>query len=266
MNVEVGMIVLCAFIMYYYWFFYMDYKSYYTIPNKIWTYLPPSRDTNPSTEHARMRCIHAWKKHHPDMEITVLTDDNYQGYVTLPRTLFEHPILKETPERRMRLLEFTVLLEHGGIWLDPTMMVNNDLRTWIFPKHARMVSFYDHMVRVEKSVNETKKEIEERPSLRMECIAVSKGHPFMDAWKQEWLKLIEYPCAEEYVEARRSWKVSMDHIEDPIANTTEVALQTMYQFYPPSRDTVLFRPITEAYTNGLEWLKKDKPYQLIVST
>ena len=269
MKVELAFIVLCAIIMYYYWFFYMDYKAYYTIPKKVWTYLPPSRDTNPSTEKARRLGIETWRKHHPDMEIIVLTDENYQGYLMLPSTLFEHPLLKETPERRRRLLQFTALIEHGGIWMDPTILANKDLKTWIFPKHARMVSFYKHVVSIDKPPKEKggNPEKEECPSIEMSCLAVSRNHPFVHAWKQEWLKLLEYPCAEDYVEARRSWKVPMDHIKDPIENTTEVALQTLYQFYPPSRDTVLFRPIKEAYTNGLEWLteeqQKNKAYQLI---
>lgn len=269
MNVEIGIIVLCAIIMYYYWFFYMDYKGYYTLPKKIWTYLPPSRDTNPSTEQARQLCINTWKKHHPDMQIVVLTDENYQGYITLSSTLFDHPILKETPERRRRLLQFTTLIEHGGIWMDPNVFLEKDLRMWIFPKHAQMVSFYRQMVYVDKPLKEkeTKPEKEERPALEMSCIAVSRQHPLMKAWKQEWLKLLEYPCAEDYVEARRSWKVPMDHIRDPIEHTTEVALQTLYQFYPPSRDTVLFRSIKDAEANGLQWLteqeQKNKAYPLI---
>lgn len=269
MNVEIGIIVLCAIIMYYYWFFYMDYKGYYTIPKKIWTYLPPSRDTNPSTERARHLCIDAWKKHHPDMEIIVLTDENYHGYLTLSSALFDHPILKETPDRRRRLLQFTALTEHGGIWMDSNLFVENDLRTWIFPKHSKMVSFYRQIVYVDKPAKEkeTKPKREERPALEMGFVAVSRNHPFIESWKREWLKLLEYPCAEDYVEARRSWKVSMDHIQDPIANTTEVALQTLYQFYPPSTDTVLFRPMKDAEANGLRWLteqeQKNKAYQLI---
>jgi hypothetical protein len=258
MRAELGLIVICAITMYYYWFFYMDYKAYFTAPKKIWTYLPPSKDTNPSVERARRLCITEWKRHHPDMEIVVLTDENWQGYVRIPQELYDHPIFKETVERRMRLLQFAALIEHGGIWMDPSVWTSNDIRTWIIPKHTSMVAFYAHAVHVEvvrlDKKNKPIAEVELRPSLLPSMIVAKKAHPFLIAWQKEWLKLMEYACAEDYVEARRSWKVPMEHLADPIGNTTEVALQTMYQFYPPSRDAVIFRPQNEATEQGLQWL------------
>lgn len=257
MRAELGLIVVCAIIVYYYWFFYMDYKAYFTVPKRIWTYLPPNKNTNPSVEQERQRCITEWKRHHPDMEIVVLTDENWQGYLRIPPSLYDHPIFKETMERRMRLLEFAALTEHGGVWMDPTVFITKDIRTWIFPKHSKLVAFYAHAVHAEITVmdkkNKPKKEVELRPSLLPSMIVTTKAHPFLMAWQQEWLKLIEYACAEDYVEARRSWKVPMDHVKDPIGNTTEVALQTMYQFNPPSRDSVIFRQQKDAIEQGVKW-------------
>lgn len=255
MIVEIGVIVLCGIIVYYYWFFYTDYESYYTFPKKIWTYLPPLRNRNLSAEYERTLCVEQWKKDHPDMDIIVLTQENCQGYLRIPPALLNHPILKEDPERWMRLLQFFALTEHGGIWMDSSMITQGDLRTWIMYKHADLVAFHSSE---EKETT--------APSIDPGWIACTRAHPFVEGWKREWLKLLEYPSAEEYVEARRSWGVPIDSIADPLGNTTEVALQTLYQFYPPSMEGILIRPMKDATAHGLRRLsvaeKKERAHAM----
>lgn len=256
MIVEISVIVLCGVILSYYWLFYADYQSYYGFPKRIWTYLPPIQNTNRSAEEERMLCIHQWKRDHPDMEVNVLTRENCQGYLRIPSALLNHPILNEDSERWMRLLEFFALTEHGGLWMDSTMMTHGDIRTWVAEKHTDLVAF--------ESTDLHEKE-NKRPSVDPSWIACQRGHPFIEAWKQEWLKLLEYPSAEEYVEARRSWGVSLP--DNPIGNTTEVALQTMYQFHPPSMERLLIRPKQDATRYGLRRLstseKKELAHQMV---
>jgi len=67
------------------------------------------------------RCFESVKKHHPDYEIRIITDDNMADYITFPDY-----ILKKYKKGKIKrtffsdLIRVFLLSEYGGVWIDAT--------------------------------------------------------------------------------------------------------------------------------------------------
>lgn len=78
-------------------------------------------------------CLQSIRKHANGHEVIVLTADNYHEHVTIPDTL-----LTMYREGRIKaahfadILRINLLAQQGGLWLDATMLVTEDLPQEIF--------------------------------------------------------------------------------------------------------------------------------------
>lgn len=68
------------------------------------------------------QCVHSLRKHLPDQEIVVLTEENYRDYVTLPDYIINKAEAGTIPKAHFSdLLRLALLIKYGGTWIDATV-------------------------------------------------------------------------------------------------------------------------------------------------
>ena len=193
-------------------------KNYNQAPKRIWTYWD-REDRIPKT--VKM-CMRGWAKWNPDYEIVLLTKKNYRGYVTIPEELTSHPNFNDMPARFADLVRVWVLAEHGGIWIDSSIILKAPLDDWLFPKYAEFSGFYiDGMTKT-------------TPVIENWFFACNKGSPFVKKWRDEFSKIAQYSCVEQYVTSRIQMGVDIEKITIPIYLAMHVSAQKVLQLdqYP----------------------------------
>ena len=95
------------------------------IRNKIWVCWFQGEENAPEIVK---RCIASIRKYAHNMEVVVLNDKNLQDYCRLP----EYILMKRkkgliTPMQYSDLIRATLLSEHGGIWIDATVLLTGDI-------------------------------------------------------------------------------------------------------------------------------------------
>jgi hypothetical protein len=192
-------------------------KTYNQVPRKIWTYWeePDHLDPYKCLSDRAKECMKSWAHLNPDYEIIMLTKKTYQGYTTIPEEIRTHPDLN--PDHVKDMIQLWTLVEHGGVWLDPTTYLTQPLDDWMFPKYAECSLNHD-----------------------ISFVACNKGSIFMKKWKDEFAEIARYPNVEKYVESRDSSDVS-----HPI----RVAYQLILKTYPAD-SLIIFKNIQIIDKNG----------------
>ena len=216
--------------------------NYSQIPKKIWSYWD-----NPNAIPYPIRlCWESWRKHQPDYEIVILTKDTFKGYVTLPEHVLTHASFDPQSQRFVDALKVQTLVEHGGVWLDSSVLLQQPLDHWIFPKYAEFQGFY----RAAHTKPHLPPAPAPAPAIQTWFLACNKGSTFLKAWRDEFLDLVQYHTAEQYVTARKK-AIDVDYLRDPIESASEVALQTVLQHTKYPLDSLL---LTKAEDGALKYL------------
>jgi Capsular polysaccharide synthesis protein len=206
-----GICILIIFI----WFFYRDKKNYNRAPKKIWTYWDDPRKIPKTVE----LCMASWKKYHPEYEIVFLTKKNYKGYVTIPEELLAHQNMNDIPRRFSDLICLWILTEHGGIWMDPTILLKGSIETWLFPHYAEYSGFYLE--------GWTRKK--EFPVIENWFMACNKGSPFIKKWRDEFSNMAHFQTVGHYILSLRAEGVDFQGIGDPHELAIHAACQKVLQ-------------------------------------
>jgi hypothetical protein len=200
-------------------------KNYNQAPKRIWTYWD-REDRIPKT--VKM-CMRGWAKWNPDYEIVLLTKKNYQGYVTIPEELTSHPNFNDMPARFADLVRVWALAEHGGIWIDSSIILKAPLDDWLFPKYAEFSGFYiDGMTKT-------------TPVIENWFFACNKGSPFVKKWRDEFSKIAQYSCVEQYVTSRIQMGVDIEKITIPIYLAMHVSAQKVLQLDQYPMESMILR-------------------------
>ena len=201
--------------------------NYNQAPKKIWTYWD-NPDKLPKT--VKM-CMQSWKKYNPEYEITLLTKKNFFSYVTLPEDLSSHPNFNDNPTRFADLVRIYALAEHGGVWIDSTILLKAPLDNWLFPKYAEFSGFY-----IDSFTNN-----KEHPVIENWFFACNKGSKFIKKWLNEFIQIADYPNVEKYIESRRQMGVDFERLSDPIYLAMHVAAQKIIQIDKYPLDTLILK-------------------------
>ena len=200
-------------------------KNYNQAPKRIWTYWD-REDRIPKT--VKM-CMRGWAKWNPDYEIVLLTKKNYKGYVTIPNELTSHPNFNDMPARFADLVQVWALAEHGGIWIDSSIILKAPLDDWLFPKYAEFSGFY---------INGMTKTT---PVIENWFFACNKGSPFVKKWRDEFSKIAQYSCVEQYVNSRIQMGVDIEKITIPIYLAMHVSAQKVLQLDQYPMESMILR-------------------------
>jgi hypothetical protein len=195
------------------------------IPKKIWTYWDDANKL-PKTVHM---CMDGWRTLHPTYEITLLTRDNYATYTEIPITLTEHPNFHDNPTRFSDLVRIWTLAQHGGIWIDSSVLVKRPLEQWLPPPGGcpapEFIGYYiDGMTT-------------RAPVIENWFYAAPPASPFVVAWRDEFSHIADFPSVSDYVENRRHLGVDISKVIAPEYLAQHVAAQKVLQLdgYPQDR-------------------------------
>lgn len=201
--------------------------NYNLVPRKIWTYWD-NPDKIPKT--VKM-CMESWKKYNPDYEITLLTKKNFFSYVNIPIEISSHPNFNDNPTRLADLIRIYALAEHGGVWIDSSILLKTPLDDWLFPKYAQFSGFYIQSF--------TKEGLP--PVIENWFLACNKGCKFIKLWRDEFTEIAMYPNVEKYVESRKQMGVDFEKLYDPIYLAMHVAAQKVLQIDKYPLDSMILR-------------------------
>ncbi len=201
------------------------------IPKKIWTYWD-SLDTMPAFVQ---KCIDSWKKYNPGYEIHVLTKDTVNDYVSIPKTIQNHPNFNDTRSRFADLVRLYLLDQHGGIWIDASCLMYQGFDDWL-PFQSDMYCY---------TYNQGRKDFK-YPVLENWFIAAKPNVPFITAWKNEFLEIANYASVREYIRSRKAMGVdisTLEHMADYLA--MHVAAQKLIQIDKLSLENIEMHETSE---------------------
>ncbi len=209
--------------------------NYNLVPKKIWTYWDnPDKPVQQLPKSVKL-CMETWAKHNPDYEITLLTKANYKGYVTIPEDIKSHPHFNDSPARFSDLIRLYVLEEHGGIWIDASVLVKEPFDKWLFPKYAEFAGYYMG------SITEDPKS----PVLESWFLAANKGSKFIKLWKKEFLEIALFKDIQAYLDSRQRMGVQFKQIRDPHYLAIYIAALKVFQIDKYHLDTLILRDSEE---------------------
>jgi hypothetical protein len=207
--------VVCVIL----WYGTQNKPSYNRAPKKIWTYLQEQNNGLVMPSKEEIMCITSWKKWNPEYEIVILTKKTLKGYITIPERIKNHPIFTD---RFIDLVRLWALEEHGGVWLDPNVVVKAPLDKWMFPKYAEFSGFYEMS------------KYENKEIINTWFMAANKKCKMIKAWTTAFSKLADYPHLDYYLKSR-----SITHTRDPV----QIAFQEVFYQFP--RDTFILKKAHE---------------------
>ncbi len=195
------------------------------IPKKIWTYWNDPAKL-PRTVQL---CMDGWRKHHPEHEITLLTSDNYTQYTQIPQHLVDHPNFHDNPTRFSDLVRIWTLAQHGGVWIDSSVLVKRPLDQWLPPPGGcpapEFIGYY-----IDGMTTST-------PVIENWFYAAPPESPFVVAWRDEFSKIADFLSVSDYVENRKTLGVDISNVNNPEYLAQHVAAQKVLQIdgYPQDR-------------------------------
>lgn len=168
-------------------------------------------------------CMDSWKKYHPEYTIILLTKKNYNEYINIPHRIATHPHFNESMARFSDLIRLYALAEHGGIWLDSSILLKGPVDDWLLPRYEFSGFYLDGFT-----------EKKEYPVIESWFLACQKNSDFVRLWKEEFTKIAEYESVDKYVESRKELGVDLQKIDNPNYLAIHVSAQKVLQIdrYP----------------------------------
>ena len=150
------------------------------IPATIWTYWAGDM---PLMVHL---CIASWRKCNPGYRIIVLNEHNLERYTNFDFTTLKHA--NESHQRFSDYVRLVVLSQHGGIWMDATIICQAPLKR-ILPEGHDMIGFY-----LDGFTNMCDSKV-----IESWFIACPKGSHFVRSWKTEFLRTNDFDTIADYI-------------------------------------------------------------------
>jgi hypothetical protein len=162
-------------------------KNSKTIPKVIYTFWA-SGQINTFV----MDCIGTWSKHAPDYRVNIITLETVHQYTNkvIPKSIYSSNITVQAKSDWIRL---AVILEHGGIWLDASVILTGTL-AWIH-KYQQKYSVENIFFYLESSTMNLS-----RPHIESNVFASVPKSPFIKAWFSEFHSILsDYNMSDLYL-------------------------------------------------------------------
>lgn len=198
------------------------------IPKQIWTYW----DNASKLPRTVQLCMDSWRKHNPDYRITLLTKENYAHYTAIPAQIAHNKAFHDNPTRFSDLVRIWTLTQHGGIWIDSSVLVKQPVSRWLSPPGGSLARGAPEFIGYYIAGMTTA-----APVIENWFYAAAPSSPFMRAWRDEFSKLADYPSVSDYVASRQTLGVDISKIIAPDYLAQHVAAQKVLQIdrYPQDR-------------------------------
>lgn len=204
------------------------------VPRRIWLYWHDP-DRMPPIVQA---CVERIARTNPAHRITMLTDANWERHLSwLPRSLAHDRAFHDCRARFADLLRLHALLEHGGTWLDASVIMHRGLDQLRLDGEDTFASLrtageagrlYGYRLRGATSDPRF-------PVVENWFLSAPPQHPFVEAWTREFARLREFRRASDYVAALEDGGVDLQNIKDRPYLAMHCAAQAVMQRTPGGR-------------------------------
>ena len=184
------------------------------IPLQIWTYWNSDPAKIPDLIR---RCIQTWRDSNPGYRITVLSDADLtaSGPAGVDLTGPDFQKFRDNPARFSDLVRLHVLARHGGIWMDASIICTRPL-DWVQAVAAKgdaggnpldLVAYYTDY-NTDKAMCATSRALESW------FLAAPPGSRFVVDWRDEFLRMRNFPDAAAYTTDLRERGVQLQGLRD----------------------------------------------------
>ncbi len=144
-------------------------------------------------------CTHTWTHHHPDWQVTIVTDDTIHKYLPDTDVTFirERGQFANYIQFRSDLVRLHLLALHGGVWADASILMTDTLE-WMLQEQQRdpdieYVGYYLRSFTMD----------ERFPVIENWMFGCIPNASFVVKWKDAFCNMIlEYESIDAYVAAR----------------------------------------------------------------
>lgn len=190
------------------------------IPKKIWAFwdgdIPEGVDL----------CIQTIKKQNPDYTLVILNKENIRDY--LPEVDLSTLKHVDMVQRYSDVVRLYILPKYGGIWVDSSIICQKSF-DWIHDiqkkTDAEYIGYYTSGM-----TKDTMKDTS--PVVENWFFACTKKSQFMQDWRDEFMKIMDYATIDDYVEQIKKQNIDLQKIEYPLYHTMHAACQVILQQNP----------------------------------
>jgi len=182
------------------------------IPLNIWSYWEGPENKYVTTSY------NSWLKHCSNYNIVVINKSNIKQY--LPDIDILNLKHLDSEARISDYVRFNILAKHGGIWMDATIILTRPL-DWVHNFKSDFVGYW----RNASTTNPKYKVVESW------FLACTPNNKFMNAWKDEFMKINNYYNIYDYINTVRKDNVDLQNIGNLSYLTCYVACQVIIQKY-----------------------------------
>jgi len=185
------------------------------IPKVIWTYWHSKQI--PSLVQ---KCVMSWRRYNPDFEIVVLNADTYKEYISNSQEIV--PDKFDSITRFADFLRFQLLSEHGGIWMDATIICNASL-SWVVENENENEREYVGYFMPNFTTDDR------YPIIENWFMACTKGSVFMRDWNREVQRIRQFQDSDLYIEDVQKKGVNLQNLSSPSYLMCHAAAQVVLQ-------------------------------------
>lgn len=178
------------------------------IPKIIWTYY-----YNDVSDILRL-CMNTWSIHNSDYKIIVLNENNLSKW----KINIDNNIVFKNFHEKSNFIRLNVLKEYGGVWLDPSIIINCSLNDIIFQEPDKnFVIYYCDRYTIDKKY----------PVFDSFFIAATKNNSFINKWLFEYTTA--YDNRTKYLETYHMFLQGIDINNDQLLMklSSQVVLRNM---------------------------------------
>ena len=161
------------------------------------------------------KCIRSWRRLCPTYTIHIITKKNLERYAP---GITQHKHIP-SPAFLSDMIRLHVLSERGGIWMDASVYLNDNL-DWV---HGYQTSTDCEFIGYDQKPWNTYKKVE---SWFFACIPHST---FVHDWKTEFYRIQTYPSIASYIRRAETKGVALNHLSNKEYLSVYVASDTLLQ-------------------------------------
>lgn len=200
------------------------------MPRTVWTYWEGAPDSlvQACTKRLAATMPEGW---------VLRCMDRQSAEQLLPRGRYEGWMKSAT--HRADWLRLNILAEHGGVWIDASVVMVDDIEAVLAP-HWGQASFFAYFNPLNMSMGDTE------PVVEVSLMASLPHHPFVVTWRDEYAQVRNFANPSEYALARQAQGVNLQQGLRLGYHTIYHACQTVVQNMPHTLQGILLE--NAAYT------------------
>lgn len=200
------------------------------IPKKIWTFW--HRSVLPDFFQ---RCIDSWKYWNADYQIVVLSPQTIREYDD--DGIFSQAPFKDDVRLLSDIVRLRVLSKHGGIWMDTSIICNNQNLDWFREKTAQGAAA-EYVGYFAKRFTSAEEHLTHSPIIESWMFGCIPNSPMVNAWLHEFERIRHFSSIQGYVrELQTKHGVSVQNIPNNsvVYLVVYLSLQRVLQQHPPGK-------------------------------